>query len=82
MLASCGLEVLFIILLVTLPLKLAQMHPQIPAERPKYEVIYFSGNELPQTEDLGGAETGVSGRAGGEEAFHRTQTIRVAGKRA
>ena len=78
MLASCGIEVLFIVLLVTLPLKLAQMHPEVRVDRPKYDVIYFSGNELPQTEDLGGAETGESGRGGGQEAFHQTQTIRVA----
>ena len=45
---------------------------------PKYDVIYFSGNELPRTEDAGGAQAGRSGRAGGHEAHHRTQTIRVA----
>ena len=78
MLAACGIEILFILLLVTVPLKLAQMQPPVQAERPKYDVIYFSGNELPQTEDVGGAETGESGRGGGQEAFHRTQTIRVA----
>ena len=45
---------------------------------PKYDVIYFSGEELPRTEDAGGAQAGRSGRAGGHEAHHRTQTIRVA----
>jgi hypothetical protein len=78
MLASCGLEILFIVLLVTLPLKLEKMQSSMVQTKPKYDVIYFSGNELPQTEDLGGAETGESGRAGGQEAFHKTQSIRVA----
>src|SRR5271167_2385915 len=44
----------------------------------QWEVIYYSGDELPQTQDRGGAEAGKSGRAGGQQAHHRTQTIRVA----
>jgi len=71
-------EILLGLLLIGLPLKLASMRPYQPPPRPKYDVIYYSGDELPQTEDLGGAESGRSGRAGGQEAFHRTQTIRVA----
>lgn len=71
-------EVVLFLLLILLPLKLASMHPYQPPPRAKYDVIYFSGDELPQTEDLGGAESGRSGRAGGREAFDRTQTIRVA----
>ena len=78
MLASCGIEILFIVLAVTIPMKLAEMQPRVQAERPKYDVIYFSGPELPQTEDVGGAETGKSGKGGGDEALHKTQTIRVA----
>ncbi len=34
--------------------------------------------DLPQMEDAGGAQEGRSGRSGGREAFHPTQTIRVA----
>ena len=71
-------EVLLLFLLIWLPFKLAGMQPYQPPPRPKYDVIYFSGDELPQTQDLGGAESGRSGRAGGREAYHRTQTIRVA----
>ena len=44
----------------------------------KWDVIYYSGDELPQTQDNGGAQAGKSGRAGGQEAHHRTQVIRVA----
>jgi hypothetical protein len=54
------------------------MQPYEPPPKPKYDVIYYSGNELPRTEDVGGAEAGRSGRSGGREAHHPTQTIRVA----
>jgi len=43
-----------------------------------HDVIYYSGDELPRTQDLGGAESGRTGEAGGDEAHHRTQTIKVA----
>ena len=41
-------------------------------------MIYYSGDELPRTQDLGGAEAGTIGPRGGEEAHHRTQTIKIA----
>jgi hypothetical protein len=62
---------------IVLPAKLASLQPYVPPVAPKYDVIYFSGDELPQTEDVGGAEKGKSGRAGGQHAQHHTQTIRV-----
>jgi hypothetical protein len=62
---------------IVLPAKLASLQPYLPPVAPKYDVIYFSGDELPQTEDVGGAEKGKSGRAGGQHAQHQTQTIRV-----
>ena len=44
----------------------------------KYDhVIYFPAHELPPTQDEGGARSGLSGRGGGREARHRTETIRV-----
>ena len=60
------------------PAKLASMQPYEPPPKPKYDIIYYSSNELPRTEDVGGAEAGRSGRSGGREAHHPTQTIRVA----
>ena len=63
---------------IMLPERLASMRPYTPPPMPKYDVIYFSGDELPQTGDAGGAQSGRSGRAGGRQAHHRTQTIRVA----
>lgn len=42
------------------------------------EVIYFSADELPQTEDLGGAAAGLHGARGGASQPHPSQVIRVA----
>jgi hypothetical protein len=72
------LEAVLLVMAIVLPSKLASLQPYTPLPQPKYDVIYFSGEELPQTEDAGGAKTGKSGRAGGHEGHHRTQTIRVA----
>src|SRR5437764_548381 len=49
--------------------------PTLPKQ---HEVIYYHGTELPQVQDFGGAQMGKSGRAGGDEAFHKTQTLKVA----
>ena len=42
-----------------------------------HDVIYFSADELPRTEDLGGAAGGHAGRSGGA-SLHHTQAIKVA----
>jgi hypothetical protein len=78
MLVSWVLEGALLAAAIVLPAKLASLRPYEPSPMPKYDVIYFSGEELPQTEDAGGAQADRSGRAGGHEAHHRTQTIRVA----
>src|SRR5437868_4177962 len=80
MLAGWALEAVVLAAAVILPGKLfmAKSPVYAPVFRPNEDVIYFSGEELPRTEDLGGARTGKSGRAGGREAYHRTQTLRVA----
>jgi hypothetical protein len=77
-LLSWLVEALALVAAVILPGKLAVLTPYQPPPQPKYDVIYYSGDELPRTEDAGGAQAGHSGRTGGKEAFHRTQTIRVA----
>ncbi|MGB7583391.1 MAG: hypothetical protein WBM11_01005 [Terriglobales bacterium] len=77
-LLSWFIEVLVLIAVIVIPARLASIRPYQPPSMPKYDVIYFSGNELPQTEDRGGARAGRSGRAGGHEAHHPTQVIRVA----
>ena len=78
MLLSWLVEIIAIIAVIVLPARLASLRPYQPPTMPKYDIIYFSGDELPQTEDRGGARAGRSGRAGGHEAHHRTQVIRVA----
>jgi hypothetical protein len=77
-LLSWALELLLLIAVIVVPAKLASMQPYEVPPKPKYDIIYYSSNELPRTEDVGGAEAGRSGRSGGREAHHPTQTIRVA----
>lgn len=72
------LEALLIFVLAVLPREIARLRPYAAPKITPYEVIYYSGDELPRTEDVGGAKSGSSGRAGGREAHHRSQTIRVA----
>jgi hypothetical protein len=78
MLAACALELFLIFCAVIVPTKLAQLHPYIAPRLATHDIIYYSGDELPRTEDLGGTHAGPEGRAGGTEAHHRTQTIKVA----
>jgi hypothetical protein len=78
MLACWLLECLVLIAAIVLPERVASLQPYQPPPLPTWDVIYYYGDELPQTQDSGGAEAGKSGRAGGQEAHHRTQVIRVA----
>jgi hypothetical protein len=71
-------EFLLLLAIVILPGRFASLEMPLPPTRPQWDVIYYSGDELPQTQDRGGAQAGKSGRAGGQQAYHRTQTIRVA----
>jgi len=71
-------ESLLLVAAIFLPARLARMRPYVPPQLPTYDVLFYSGDELPRTEDLGGAKAGGSGRAGGKQAHHRSQTIRVA----
>ena len=78
MLLSWILEAIFLAGLIWIPSRLFTVETYTPTTPPKFDVIYFSGDELPQTPDRGGAQAGKTGRAGGQQAFHRTQAIRVA----
>jgi hypothetical protein len=71
------LEAVMLVLVIVLPAKFASLNTYQPSAPPTYDVLYFTGEELPRTEDFGGAQAGRSGRAGGQEAFHHSQTIRV-----
>ena len=72
------LQAFLVFVLIVLPREIAQMRPYAAPRLQADEVIYYSADELPRTEDLGGAQSGASGRAGGREAHHRSQTIKVA----
>lgn len=78
MLVCWLLECLLLIAVIIIPEKIASLQPYTPPPKPKWDVIYYSGDELPQTADQGGAQAGQTGRAGGQQAHHRTQTIKVA----
>ncbi len=78
MAVSLVAEFLLLLAIIILPSKLSRIRPFEPTAPPKYDVIYFSGKELPRTEDAGGARSGGSGRSGGREGHNATQVIRVA----
>jgi hypothetical protein len=78
LLASLLLEAFLLFIVAVVPRQIARLRPYSAPRMQPDEVIYYSGDELPRTEDLGGAQSGTSGRAGGQEAHHRTQTIHVA----
>ncbi len=78
-LVSWGAEAILLALAIILPAKLALLQPfRAPTIPKQHEVIYYHGTELPQVQDFGGAQVGKSGRAGGNEGFHKTQTLKVA----
>jgi hypothetical protein len=78
LLVSWLAEALLLWVAIILPSRLERLRPYAPPSLPKYDVLYYYGDELPRTQDNGGAQAGKSGRAGGQQAHHRTQTIRVA----
>ena len=78
MIPSYVLEAVFIVALVLVQVKIEQLRPFVAPRFSSRDVIYYSGEELPRTQDLGGTEAGTNGRAGGGEAHHRAQSIKIA----
>jgi Gram-negative bacterial TonB protein C-terminal len=78
MLVTWAAEAFVIFAVIILPFEIAKLRPYVVPQPSRHEVIYYTGDELPRTQDLGGAESGTKGRAGGNEAHHRTQTIKIA----
>ena len=78
LITSLLLEAFLVFVVIVLPREVAHLRPYAAPRIQSEEVIYYSANELPRTEDLGGAPSGASGHAGGQESHHRTQTIHVA----
>jgi hypothetical protein len=77
MLTSWVIEAFLLFAAIVLPMKIAQLRPYVAPKLTSHDVIYYSGDELPRTEDLGGAQSGKAGRSGGSEGYHRTQTIKI-----
>ncbi len=50
----------------------------LQSPRPTRDIIYFSADELPRTQDLAGAVSGSHGQRGGAAIHHPTQVIKVA----
>jgi TonB family protein len=78
MIPSFVLEAFVIFLAIVVQIKIEELRPYVAPRLSSHDVIYYSGDELPRTEDLGGAEAGIVGNAGGNEAHHHTQTIKIA----
>lgn len=76
-----GAAVLFVVAVFTHALRLpAYVHvdPYENFDAKDYHVIYYRGQNLPEMTDAGGAQAGLSGKSGGRELYHPTQTIRIA----
>jgi len=78
MVPSYLLEAFLIFAAIVVQVKIAELRPFVAPRFSSHDVIYYSGDELPRTEDLGGAQAAPTGRAGGDEAHHNTQTIKIA----
>lgn len=78
MLPSYVIEAFVILAVIFLDAKIAQLRPFAVPRIASHDVIYFSGDELPRVQDLGGSEAGQAGAAGGQEVYHHTQTIKIA----
>jgi hypothetical protein len=79
MIPSYVLEALLILSAIFIKVKIEELRPYVAPTLSSHDVIYYSGDELPRTQDVGGAEAGHTGEAGGDEAHHRSQTIRARG---
>jgi hypothetical protein len=75
---SYVIEAFLIMAAIFIKVKVDELRPYVAPRITSHDVIYYTGDELPRTEDLGGAQIGKSGQAGGNEAHHRTQTIKIA----
>jgi len=78
MVVAWVMEFALLLVIITLPSTLQFMQTFTPPTHPKYQVIYYSGDYLPQTTDTGGAQAGHTGRSGGRTAMNKQQVIKVA----
>lgn len=78
MVPSYIVEAFLIMAVIFIKVKVDELRPYVAPRLSSHDVIYYTGDELPRTEDLGGAEAGKAGKVGGDESHHRTQTIKIA----
>src|SRR5579871_2444157 len=78
MMPSYIVEAFLIMAVIFIKVKVDELRPYVAPRISSHDVIYYTGDELPRTEDLGGAEAGKAGKVGGDESHHRTQTIKIA----
>lgn len=71
------LEAAALAAMIARPIALEQPDPAQAALEP-HDVIYFTADELPRTEDFAGGRSGRHGASGGASLQHPTQAIKVA----
>ena len=58
MLKSFSIQFLLLFAAIVMPHQIDRLRPYAAPKVRPYEVIYYSGDELPRTQDLGGAQSG------------------------
>jgi hypothetical protein len=77
MLLALLLEVAALATVIALPSGMLRPESVQPASQ-THDIIYFSADELPRTQDLAGGSAGQRGASGGTSLRHPSQTIKVA----
>jgi hypothetical protein len=77
MLLALLLEVAALATVIALPSGMLRPESVQPSSQ-THDIIYFSADELPRTQDLAGGSAGQQGASGGTSLQHPSQTIKVA----
>ena len=72
------LEAAAVITAIALPGTMIHADDPRQSKLQTHDVIYFSADELPRTQDLAGGSAGQHGASGGTSLVHPSQTIKVA----
>ena len=78
MVAVWVIEVFLLFVVIVLPRQIARLLPYAPPKVQPLQGGLLLRRRTAANRRFGGAQSGNTGRAGGQEAHHRTQTIRVA----
>ena len=87
MIPSYVLEAFLIFAAIVVQVKIAELRPFVAPRFSSHDVIYYSGDELPRTEDLGGAEAGTTRprrrrRSAPSHADHQDRPRRLSGSQS